>query len=381
MEIAVLPMIQQRADTDVNLGGMSRDYSNSADIFGAVSPGVLKAVTAVRSRWRLVLLWGVCGFAAAFLISLLVPNKYTATASILPLTDNQPSRGLLALAEGIPGMDLLALPEKSPTALYPEIMSSDSLMLEVLSSRFPIKRGNKIVSQTLFEYFGINNRDEGLLALAKTVKFESNKKTGVIKIRAVTTDPELSAAICNKLIDRLENFNKTRRKTSASENCRFIEKRLVQLKTELEIAEENLKEFRQHNMNYYRAVDPELILLESRLAREVELKSQLYLTLAQQYELAAIQEKIESPIVQVLDIARPPTIKSSPARLRISLMGFLLGALISIGLLIIDYRNPGGLKILRLKKPSSSSQEAIAINRLSMDQESIGEAVGGEKAG
>jgi len=124
-----------------------------------------------------------------------------------------------------------------------------------------------------------------------------------------------------------------------------------------------------------------LILLESRLAREVELKSQLYLTLAQQHELAAIREKIESPIVQVLDIARPPTIKSSPARLRISLMGFLLGALISIGLLTIDNRIPESFKILRLKKPSSLGQEAITKNRFSMDQESVSDAAGTEKTG
>jgi uncharacterized protein involved in exopolysaccharide biosynthesis len=63
-------------------------------------------------------------------------------------------------------------------------------------------------------------------------------------------------------------------------------------------------------MNYYNTTDPELAMLNNQLQREVEVKSQVYLTLCQQYELASIQEKKEIPVIQILDSAQPPTIKS-----------------------------------------------------------------------
>ncbi len=361
---------------------MNRGIFDPEQISDAKPTHTLKTAVAILVlRWRLVLIWGLCGFAAAALLSFLVPNKYTATTSILPLTDSQQNGGLMKLAEGISGLDFITLPEKSPTALFPEIMTSDSVMSEVLSTRYPIRRGNKVINQTLFEYFRQNNRDAALRALSKILSFDSNKKTGVIKVRATTTDPELSAAICNRLVDRLDNFNKTRRKTSATQNREFIEKRIDQLKTELTAAEDNLKEFRQHNLNYYRAVDPELILLESRLAREVELKSQLYLTLAQQYELAAIQEKKESPIVQVLDIARPPTIKSSPARLKIAFTGFVLGALMPIILLTFGKNIPKNLRILRLKKTTPSANETRVDDRFEIITDSVNRVIHTEHGG
>lgn len=309
-----------------------------------------------RSNWRKILLWGACVSVVAFLISLAVPNKYSARATLLPLVDNQSGSGIMALAEYLPGLDMLPVPGKSPTELYPDIMKSDSLMLEILAGEFRIHHSHKEKTISMYDYLGKKDRDSALKKLASIVAITTNKKTGIIQIAATTTDPELSAEICNRFVDRLDNFNKSRRKTAATYNREFIEKRLAEINAELTAAEESLKVFRQHNMNYYRATDPELILLENRLTREVELKTQICLTLSQQYELAAIQEKKESPVVQVLDYARPPTSKCAPSRSKIALAGFIIGILMSLALIVYESRLPEGIKILHLKSPAQNAK-------------------------
>ena len=81
--------------------------------------------------------------------------------------------------------------------------------------------------------------------------------------------------------------------------------------------------------------------MHDQLLREVEVKTQVYLTLAQQYEISTIQAKKEIPIVQILDRARPPSLKSGPARLKITILGLLAGIIISSLLVIADDRLRG----------------------------------------
>ena len=113
---------------------------------------------------------------------------------------------------------------------------------------------------------------------------------------------------------------------------------MSETENELARAEEKLKKFRENNLNYYRSTDPGLLLTHERLVRETEVKKQVYLTLAQQYELAAIREKKETPVIQVLDKARPPSLKSGPARSKTTVLGFIIGLLAAAFLVIMDYR-------------------------------------------
>jgi len=165
----------------------------------------------------------------------------------------------------------------------------------------------------------------------------------------------------------LDNFNQNQRKTSAGQNRQFIEKRLLESKLQLTEAEESLKSLRQRNMNYYSTTDPELAMLNNQLQREVEVKSQVYLTLCQQYELASIQEKKEIPVIQILDSAQPPSVKSGPSRAKTAIIGFLFGAIAALAFLVIDGRNPkikqhlkSGLSIKRLNIIRKRSENTVS---------------------
>lgn len=163
------------------------------------------------------------------------------------------------------------------------------------------------------------------------------KKTGVVGISVTTTNAELSAQAANYFITCLDDFNMNQRITGAGMNRDFIENRIEEAELELEVTEEALKEFRNSNLNYYSSTDPELLMMHDRLLRDVQVQNQVYLTLKQQYEIATIQAKKELPIIQILDQAKPPALKSSPARAKLSIMGMLIGLLIASGYVVLEY--------------------------------------------
>ena len=290
-----------------------------------------EVVRIVLSRWKFVSLFVLGTAICTAIIVLLIPNKYTATSTILPTSTDLTKKGAFSLNEMMPDLGSMGMSfwEKSPSILYPEILKSRFLGEDVLRKNYSITKKGKTITFDLYEYFKTDNPDLAYKSLHKITAIDYNKKTGIVSVSVTTRDAQLSAQIANYYIQCLDEFNKHKRKTGAGLNREFIEKRMADTEKQLEQAEENLKSFREKNLNYFRSTDPELLMEHDRLFREVEVKTKVYLTLSQQYELAAIQEKKELPVIQVLDVAKPPTLKSGPARAKTTILGLLMGILIS----------------------------------------------------
>jgi uncharacterized protein involved in exopolysaccharide biosynthesis len=231
----------------------------------------------------------------------------------------------------VPGLEMMGLNlgGQSSSALYPDILTSRQLAEKVLSRSYEYTRGKKTITQSLYEYFAIDNPDLAYKALRKITVIDYDKKTGIVSISVTTKNPELSALVANYYVECLDDYNKNQRSTIAGVNRDFIAGRIAEAGADLKAAEEALRDFRDNNLNYYNSTDPDLQMMNERLTRDVELKTQVYATLSQQYEIAAIQAKKETPIVQALDIAKPPTTKSWPPRTKITLLGLILGFVVS----------------------------------------------------
>jgi uncharacterized protein involved in exopolysaccharide biosynthesis len=81
---------------------------------------------------------------------------------------------------------------------------------------------------------------------------------------------------------------------------------------------------------------PELSLQFSILKRNVRIQELIYEVLAQQLEVSRIQEKRDTPVISVLDIARPAGQPFRPRRVMTTVAAFLLSLLASI-LLVVAY--------------------------------------------
>jgi uncharacterized protein involved in exopolysaccharide biosynthesis len=70
---------------------------------------------------------------------------------------------------------------------------------------------------------------------------------------------------------------------------------------------------------------PELALQYIRLRRDVEVQNTVYTMLTNEYEKARIEEARDTPVVQVLDHAAKPNLRSRPKRKILTIVGGLLG--------------------------------------------------------
>ena len=79
---------------------------------------------------------------------------------------------------------------------------------------------------------------------------------------------------------------------------------------------------------------PEVSLEYARKLREVKYHESVFDLLAKQYEAARIDEAKAAPVVQVIDRAVPPQVKSAPKRTLITLafavFGFFLGCAVAL---------------------------------------------------
>ncbi|HXV14515.1 MAG TPA: GNVR domain-containing protein [Candidatus Krumholzibacteria bacterium] len=70
---------------------------------------------------------------------------------------------------------------------------------------------------------------------------------------------------------------------------------------------------------------PDVALKYIRLRRAVEVQTTVYTMLVSEFEKARIEEARDTPVVQVLDTAAPPSLRSRPKRKLFVLVGFLVG--------------------------------------------------------
>ncbi len=262
-------------------------------------------------------------------ICLLLKNQYTSTASILPTGPSGISSELKDLAAGSLGELGLGASGEAPensSALFPNVLDSRLISEKILRRTYSFNDKNRQISLKLEEYIDKPNMDKAVRALKKIVVINTDKKTGVIALSVTTEYPELSATVVHAYLEELDDYNIFHRQSSATENEKFTAKRLLQIKSELAATEDTLRSFKEANMNYMVSSDPLLQLELSRLQREVDLKASLYLSLAQQNEMAKVEAVKDIPVVQVLDRGSVPLEKSSPRR-SVYMIAALLGSL------------------------------------------------------
>jgi tyrosine-protein kinase Etk/Wzc len=332
-----------------------------------------------RSLWanrRIVIACTAGALVVSALISLVLPQWYKATASILPpeSTIDQPDIiGIMRYA----GVRPAQLPTvTTPSDIYSAILRSNRVAEAVIDSLGLMKvykaKALKDAKERVFDNIHVSITPEGLVEVA----YED-------------TDRGRSADVANAFVRELDRFNRESKVTTAKRVRELVEERLVEVAAELDKAETALKDFKQTTgavfiseqaaasiktaAGIYGTIaelevkleqlkqfaterSPEVLDvrlqirslrhklaemgyigsdstqaesgslfprfdaapgLEKELAdltMTVEIKRAVYKVLSEQYEEARIQEMRNSPTVQILDWAQPPPVRSKPKR-------------------------------------------------------------------
>ncbi len=266
-----------------------------------------------RKNWIIAFVGTVMVITAVIL--LLIPNKYTSVAVILPSGAVDKMSQLKELA----GISSMMMSDENSSELFPVILRSQLVSDAVLGKKYSFVHDSQPMTLTLQEYFKETNPDKLRRALARMTSIATDKKTGVITVGVETEYPAFSQQILTQYLDELESFNLHKRRSQAKEKAKYLARQLEKIKRDLEAAEDSLEHFQLANRDWASSTDPEIIKMLSRLQREVELQSKTYLFLQQEYQIAKLDAQKDVPIVRILDAPTLPIEKSGPKR-RVTLL-------------------------------------------------------------
>lgn len=326
----------------------------------AGAPGVQVLGTLVRilQRWRLLVLLPLGAAVGAGLVSLLLPAKYVASASFVP--EESPSGGLPSSLAGLAAQFGIAVPaggSRSPD-FYASLLRARSITDGILSSRFPNPRLGSQDSLPLVDYLRIRGGtpaerlERGRRAMQRVLRVSVDRRTNVVGLTVELGDPGMAAAVANRYLRALNDFNLQVRESVGRARRVFVERRLEQARERLLVAEDSLRRFHERNVRY--ADSPELVFEQARLQRAVTMAQELYTSMAREYELARIAEVNDTPVITVLDSAQAPVRRSWPRRRILVLAAGGLAALVAVSLALIQakaddlaQRDPAAARRLR----------------------------------
>ncbi len=176
-------------------------------------------------------------------ILLIIPNKYTAVARLLPpqqnmtlsaqLLDSLGGAAIPGAASGTRGLgDISALlGVKAPGPIYVSMMSGNNFSDRIIE-RFKLR-----------ELYNKDYIEEVRKKLSERVELLAGEKEGIISIEVTDEDPQRAADMANAYVEELDKLLQKLAVQEAKERLTFLEKQLNQTSINLAKAEESLRAF------------------------------------------------------------------------------------------------------------------------------------------
>jgi uncharacterized protein involved in exopolysaccharide biosynthesis len=407
----------ERIPSEVATSSGNRTSTPSAQRDGEDSVSLLEIGVVLAEHKRLALALPLSAVILAAIVSLLLPNVYTATARILPPQQGQSAAAtVLGQLGGIATTAGVPLSIKNPADLYVGMLRSRTVADRIIV-RFGLQR--------LYDEDTIVDTRK---ALDKNVSIRA-KRDGIIQIDFDDEDPKRAAAVANGYVEELDKLTQSLAVTEAAQRRLFFERQIQQARRDLANAEVALKQTQEKTGliqldNQARAIidtvaalraqiaskeveltglrtfatanNPEYIVAEQQLfalraqltklersrstsdgdilvpvgkvpeagldylrkLRDVKYYETIFELMAKQYELARVDEARDAAIIQFVDHAIPPDRKSKPKRALIVLAtGLIVGILTiagAVGLHRIRVRLSDPLQVERIFRLKSA---------------------------
>ncbi|MDD2890924.1 MAG: Wzz/FepE/Etk N-terminal domain-containing protein [bacterium] len=338
----------------------------------------------VLVEYRKFIFWNTFIITAfALIISLIIPEKYTSTASLLPPLSGTEMLGNIGTS--MLGLGSISgLTGNTPSDLFAAILKSKPVMDGV------IKDGQ------LMKVYKTRTM-KGTYSILSKSTIISVTPEGIILLSVTGNTPELAKLMTDSYIKNLDLINKNLLMSIGKRNRIFIEKRLEEVKNKLKLTEDSLCEFQGINKtislqdelqpilvaiadikakiisdeitlamlrDYATEENPEVVRINSelkelnvklhkmeyekdgshfgigfsvplnnlptvslellRLTRDIKIQEKVLGLLTEQYELAKSQEIKDSPTINILEHPTIPERKSYPKRSVIIIIAFML---------------------------------------------------------
>lgn len=357
---------------DGTAGAESQDAEPQTTLLDLLLPWV--------EHWKLIFFGALAIGLLALGITFIIKPTYTARTVFLPPQQQQSGAaaalaslgGLASLAGGVAGL-------RTPADQYAALMQSVTITDRLIDSF------------QLVQVYKVEFKTDARLKLEQATRIAVGKKDGLIAVEVDDKDPQRSADLANRYVEELRRMVSTLAVTEAQQRRAFFDAELkkardrlteaqtvlqasgfnagslraepkaaaegyARLKAEVTAAEVRLQTLRstlsdttpevQRQAAALSALRGQLNKLEVSTDsaagsdylgkyREFKYQETLFELFARQYELARLDESREGPLLQVVDPAALPEVKSKPRRGRTAVVitvvaGVLLMVLVSL---------------------------------------------------
>ncbi len=311
----------------------------------------LVEIMSVLLRQRVIILRTVVLFTGIGLVlALTTSSLYTSSASFLPESSGGAPSGAVALAQQF-GFSVGGGGggERSPQ-FYADLVTSDEILRQVVTRSFPrtpTEEGSDEVDLfTHYEVVGATEEERierAIYALSRDLSVTTDRDTGIVRFSITTSDPVLSRGMAALVLELVNDFDLTTRRSQASAERLFSGERLTQLTGELREVEDSLMNFSLENRLFGNS--PPLQLEFERLQRAVARREALVTSLAQAHESARIEEVRNTPVITLIESPRVPALRDPRGRVRTVAVGLVTGAIFGVFLAFVrNYREEDRMK-------------------------------------
>ncbi|MFX0138554.1 MAG: GumC family protein [Candidatus Hodarchaeota archaeon] len=255
-------------------------------------PSFVDYLTIIVKRLHFILKTFVIVTIAAIIISLIIPNQYTATATILPPNPQQDAIFTSLLQAnmlsglgggGFSGLSGVLPGATTPSDLFAAILDSDRIMGELIQS-YDLK--NIFKTKTDFDTY----------KMLRSITKISVSVEGIVSVSVTWYDKYLATEMANSFVEQLDKYNTETAMTTGKKYRIFVEQRLNENLDSLKKAENAFRNFQEK----HRTIDLD-VEIESLIEAIVQLKAEIIL-LEVQKGVAATPGDINNPYVKNIDI-------------------------------------------------------------------------------
>ena len=406
-------------NSEVNLGGISSGQQSSAHNPANVSVpgsddrdfGFLDLLTMLGEGKWIVLGTTTAAVVVGVVMSLIATPIFSSKAVIMPAQQGGggSAAGALAQLSQVPGLGALGAISggKGSDQLYVAFMRSQTFQDTIIKKH------------DLRKKWGSKSIEDARMSLSGIVSIGPDKQSGLINIIALDPDPKFAAELANSHVDELQRILERVATTEAQQRRMFYESQIARTQTNLAAAEVRYRQAQessgiqvtsmlaesalrtsselrakitgleiqlQASSAFVTAKNPdtqraasELAALRARLAqleqgsghsaatprqqatmqafRELKVQEAMLDGFVRQLEIAKIDESKEGVPLQVVDVAIPAEIRSSPQRTNMVKAAGSLGAAIGIILALLK----AGIKKISLGSGNKSRLQALKV--------------------
>jgi uncharacterized protein involved in exopolysaccharide biosynthesis len=270
-------------------------------------------------------------------------RDYQAVSRFAPHGRDAPRAGGLAGVAAQFGLALGSAADGESPHFYAELLKSRDLLTQAALAQYEFTSrmdGGDTLAGTLVTFFGGQAIDSTRRTrrtvgkLKRNIEVSVDSRAGLVTVRTRAPWPGLAEGLNRQLLTLVADFNVQRRQSRAAAERRFVEARLQEAQGDLEAAENALTRFLEQNRVYEGS--PHLTFAANRLQRRVELRQEVYRTLASSFEEARIDEVRNTPLITIVEKPEGSARRVGRSRIIAGILALFLGLVVAV--MIVFFR-------------------------------------------